>query len=404
MSGGVHDLAAFRAGLDADPRQGSMLPRAPAIWVEDGDWSEAEIPPRRWIVPGYLLRGSVTVLSGPGSAGKSMLTVLWVLALALGRRVGRFAASAQFRSLVYNVEDDADEQRRRISAALRQFEVVPGDLGGRVVRVGPHGPGQLYQSDMATRRLSGSAVLRDLEAEMVRARPDVVFLDPFVELHDAEENDNTAVRMVMAQLRLLAVQYDCAICVLHHARKGAAGAAGDMDTLRGASAIAAAARVVLTLLTMDKAEARELGIPEEQRTRYFRLDGAKSNYAPLQDAEWYERHAHQLDNGDWVAAAEPWTPPQPMREIDPAALNRALDRIAVGPAPGVLYAASQRGGSDRWAGSAIMVEAECGEDQARQLVAAWVRNGLLVVTTFRHPQARRDMQGVRVNDAKRPTV
>ena len=43
--------------------------------------------------------------------------------------------------------------------------------------------------------------------------------------------------------------------LVHHARKGSGQAAGDPDSLRGASSIVGAARIVLTVLTMDDEQA-----------------------------------------------------------------------------------------------------------------------------------------------------
>src|SRR6185312_8795135 len=60
------------------------------LWVDDAAWSEAELPRREWVVPGYALRGAVTVVVGPPSAMKSSLMLAWACALALGRDHGRF--------------------------------------------------------------------------------------------------------------------------------------------------------------------------------------------------------------------------------------------------------------------------------------------------------------------------
>jgi hypothetical protein len=56
--------------------------------------SEASIPRRVYVVPGYLPRGVITELIGPSSSGKSMLAVTWAVALALGRAIGGFKAGA----------------------------------------------------------------------------------------------------------------------------------------------------------------------------------------------------------------------------------------------------------------------------------------------------------------------
>jgi hypothetical protein len=132
-------------------------------------------------------------------------------------------------------------------------------------------------------------------------KPDVLMLDPFVELHSAEENDNTAVRAVLARLRAMAVAHDMSTAILHHARKGGGdrrgGDAGDPDSLRGASAIVGAARIVLTANIMTEGEADAFGIGEDKRRSYFRLDSAKNNYAPIEAAEWFERQEFLLPNG-----------------------------------------------------------------------------------------------------------
>lgn len=395
----------FAAGEAVDEDgQSSLLPRQSALRIDADTWDEASIPRRPWVVPGFLLRGAVTVMSGPGSAGKSMLVVAQSMAIALGRPFGRFRPHSPGRVIIYNVEDDADEQRRRFSAAMRTFGGTPADIAQRVIRVGPEHVGTLMRVDPLTKRLTATGALNELERLVEETSPDALILDPFVELHDSDENDNTAIRAVMARLRSIAARHFIAVQVLHHARKGATSMAGDPDSLRGASAIVGAARVVLTVLTMDEKEADKLGIPPEQRRLYFRLDGAKSNYAVVEDAEWFQRVPYELANGETVAAAEPWEPPSAQAQVSTVDFNRALDAIDKGPEDGVLYTASTRGGSDRWAGKPLMDLCGMTEKQARSQVAVWVRNGLLRETMFTHPKQRKEKAGLRVDFTKRPTV
>lgn len=297
------------------------------LWRLDGGWDEATIPPRPWIARGYLMRGAVTVLSGPGSAGKSSLVCAWAAALTLGRDYHGMRVPAPLRAMVYNVEDDQDEQKRRFSAAFRQFDATPYDPRGRLQIVGPTRVGTLLTMQRDGTLLVNTPVMDEMEDTISILQPDVVFLDPFVELHDAEENDNTMIRAVMARFRTIAASNSCAICLLHHSRKGTA-TPGDPDSLRGASAIVGAARVALTLNVMTEEEAGTFGIPKDHRRDYFRLDGAKSNYAPIHDAEWFERIEHRLENDDGVAAATPWKTPS--TAITPEILDQLLLAIAQG--------------------------------------------------------------------------
>ncbi|MBV8736413.1 MAG: hypothetical protein JO007_03985 [Alphaproteobacteria bacterium] len=130
--------------------------------------------------------------------------------------------------------------------------------------------------------------------------PDVLIADPLAELH-------TALPAIIAEFRSIA---------------------DDPGTARGASAIIGGARIILTLTTMTEEDAEALGIPtsRQSRSRYVRLD-AKQNYAAIGDAQWYEKALYNLDNGEIVAAALPWTPPDIWRVINGAIANLILNDI-----------------------------------------------------------------------------
>jgi hypothetical protein len=200
----------------------------------------------------------------------------------------------------------------------------------------------------------------------------------------------------------LAAEYNCADVILHHTRKGAADP-GDPETLRGASSIVGAARVVLTVNVMTKEEAESFGIDEKHRRDYFRLDGAKSNYAPIEDAEWFLREIIELPNGgDTVAVAWPWVPPSTIPAATNADLNACLDVIAE-PAAGWLYAPTKvSANSRRWACSVLIDKLGCTEVQAKMVIGKWLRDGVLYTETYRNDAQREDRTGVRVNNDKRP--
>jgi RecA-family ATPase len=249
------------------------------LWVDSDDWSERDIPPRAWVAPQFLLRGAVSVLSGAPGTSKSALVASWATAVALGQPFGGFAPRERGRAIVVNAEDDAIEQRRRLSAVLRAAGAVPRDLAGRLVRVGPVALATMIEKGALTGALCPTAALDQLEQLIVEHKPDVVCLDPRVELHTAEENDNGALRAVMATFRSIAVRHNVAVLIVHHSKKGTATSVGDPDTLRGASSIVGAARIVLTVTGMTLDEAKNFGLSAAQARHYFRVDGAKANYS-----------------------------------------------------------------------------------------------------------------------------
>lgn len=331
-------------GEDRPWTRGEVVPLASArraeaqeLWVDSEAWVEGDLPRRPWIVHGYLLRGHVTLLVGAGAAGKSMLLLGWSVALALGKPWGRFGAAdlrLAHKVLVYNVEDDQLEQRSRLSAALRQWEVAPKEISARVVRCGPTQTGALLQFDPVSGTVSPTPLMDRLRAEITLLRPDVVSLDPLVELHTSGENDNAAMRAVVAFFRSIAREFSCAVIVCHHVKKGLMEP-GDIDASRGGGSVPAAARVGLTMQAMRTEDAEELGVQEEARADYCRVDGGKSNYAPAREATWFHKQEYELDNGELVSALVPWTPPgahaAPLETI--AAIVADIERGAPGGDP-----------------------------------------------------------------------
>jgi RecA-family ATPase len=53
--------------------------------INPADWQGIEIPERQWIVPDYTPAGSVTLLSGDGGQGKSLIALQLAVSRALGR-------------------------------------------------------------------------------------------------------------------------------------------------------------------------------------------------------------------------------------------------------------------------------------------------------------------------------
>jgi hypothetical protein len=255
----------------------------------------------------------------------------------------------------------------------------------RIVRCGPNDVGTLFERNADTGRIVGTEAMQELERICMEAGAEVLVCDPLAELHNAEENDNTAMRAVIAAFRALAKRLGIAVLILHHDRKGSS-TPGDMDRVRGASAISGAVRVMLTLTTMSAEEADKLGVQPQERRRHFRLDGAKSNYAPTTEAEWWRLSALEIGKGEQVAAALPWEPPTPFGNLSMSDCVAALTQIQSGTPAGHTYAAAKQAQKDR-AGRVLIDTFGKTEGQAASILAAWVVSGVLV--EGEHPGPRR---------------
>jgi hypothetical protein len=385
----------------ADPEQsGDKAPgggAASALWLDTSDPTSAPIPRRPWLVPSYLMQGSVSVLSGQGAGGKSSLVVAWTIAAATGAALGDFKPVRPLVVVNYNTEDDQDEQRRRYSAALLTQGVEGKAIANRVIRCGPHNIGTLFERDANTGRITPTTAMGAFRDILTSSGADVAICDPLAELHNADENDNTAMRAVVAAFRSLAQELGIAVLILHHDRKGT-NAPGDMERMRGASAIGGAVRVALTLTTMSQEESEKFGIPADQRRRHFRIDGAKSNYAPAQEADWWRLDGTEIANGEVVAAAAPWEPPSAFEGVSMATcvailatLRRGIDGHAYG-------AKGQAKGSALEMMQAPPFGLEPG--RAAAILAAWKRSGVITEAQTDSPNSRHKRLGLTVDETK----
>ena len=288
-------------------------PSAIAIAWEDGS-AAAMIPRRRWLVGSFAIRGQLTVLVAPPGAGKSTLGIALGVAAATGRDelIGE-PVHESVKAWIWNNEDDRHELRRRLAAVMQHWRVTPADLQGRLaLNSGSERPLVVARAgkDGVVQRLPDV----DAVAEIVRREGiGLLVVDPFVETHAVDENDNAQVKAVAALWREVARRCDCAVVLVHHTGKPPAAApdswVGSLSASRGASSLAGVARIVRTLFSMSEKDAERLGIPPEERHRWVRLDDAKANLALASgQARWFERVSVTIANGEEVGVLVPGDP------------------------------------------------------------------------------------------------
>ncbi len=371
--------------------------------------SGALIPPRPWLYGTFGVRGFVSALIGPGGVGKTAYAVAMLLSVAGGRALLGEWVHAQANVLACNLEDSDEEFDRRIAAAMTLHGLDDERLAGRIFTLN----GRHRRLLMAARGDDGLSVTfpdRDGMIALVRERQiGLIIVDPFVNSHDLDENDNRQVNAAVRAWAEVAELGHCAVVPVHHTRKGAV--AGDADSARGASAMINACRAVVSISSMTPPEAEKYGIPEAERRLHVRLDDAKANLAPPADrVRWLRLHSVALGNGtpdyphgDHVQAVARWEPPSVWADHSPADLNRVLDVIAAGPRIGDRYTVSRRGGASRWAGRPLVDHLGVADEQAAQMLRGWLKSGLLVESSYFDAVQRKTRLGVEVTDSLRPT-
>lgn len=358
---------------------------APELKVVDAfDFDESDIPTRPWIIPGVMLAGYTHMLAAPGGSGKSLFTLQIAIALAKGDPWGTFTPRKRCRTLIINVEDDIDEQRRRLAAARH---VMGGDdLRGWIDIVTSTDSIVVAGRSPDGRTIRVTPVVETLVNYIIDRNIDVLIVDPFAETFEGDENDNSEVKWAMRIWRdEIARRTGCAVYLVHHTTKGASSKAGDADIIRGGGAIVNSTRISSTLMPMTEDEAEQVGIDRSDRHLYVRFDDAKANQSLKSGkARWFEKITVELNNatdetpGDEVGALKPWKIPTPFDGITQTHLKRVQQAVGAGK-----WRENQQ--ANHWVGNAIaealMLNVDDQKDRKRiiQLLKEWVRNDVLRV-------------------------
>ena len=366
-------------------------------------------PPRGWLYGVSFCRRFLSSLLGDGAVGKTALRYAQYLSIAIGRSLTGEHVFQRCRVLIISLEDDINELRRRIRAIRLHHNIEQSELTGWLFYAAPGAAcGKLMTMDARGNLLRGK-LADNLEATIIARKADLVAIDPFVKSHSVEENNNSAIDDVAQILTDLSAKYNIAVDVPHHVSKGPADP-GNASRGRGASAMNNAGRLVYTLTTMSSDEAELFGINENERKSFVRLDSAKVNITKSTGAaKWFRLIGVNLGNatdmypnGDEVQTVEVWTPPDTWADLPADLLNRILTAIDGGLPDGNRYSDGPNVGN-RAAWKVVKEHApKKTETQAREIIRAWVKNGLLVPEKYENPTTRKEVFGLSVDPTKRP--
>jgi hypothetical protein len=377
---------------------------APAeIWDDNDD----PIPPRGWLLGNTFCRQFLSELLADGGTGKTALRIAQYLSCTTGRRLTGEHVFVRCRVLLICLEDGKDELLRRLRAARLYHGITADEVKGWLHLWTPRGVRLMEVNER------GKTVLGELDGQICQQlelhKFDLVGIDPFVKSHSVPENDNGAIDAIAGLLAARAQEYDCAVDLTHHTRKGP-GDPGNADLGRGASALKDAGRIVDTLTPMSQEEASLFNLEDSERRRLIRLNNGKANLVPrATDARWFKlvgvslnNSTERYPNGDEVQTVECWTPPDLFADLTTHKVNAILDQIDKGAPDGGRY--SDHNAAKKRAAWKVVVEHAPGknERQAKAIIKTWGQTGVLVSTPYHDEARREDAIGLSVDPTKRP--
>ncbi|WP_395021570.1 AAA family ATPase [Dongia sp.] len=184
------------------------------------DWSAGDPPQREWLVEGLIPMGTVTLLSGDGGLGKTLLAQQLVMAAALGASwCGK--PVRQLGSVSMFCEDKVDEIRRRALPICDALKVARDDprLGAAqfICRVGQNNT--LTYSTWQGERHTGyrtTELCQELRALAVASGARLVLLDSLHDVFTGNENFRPEARAFVQAMANIATAINGAVVVLAH--------------------------------------------------------------------------------------------------------------------------------------------------------------------------------------------
>lgn len=257
-----------------------------SLWVTGriSDYLHGEPPAINWVCEPCIPAGKVAVLAAAGGTGKSFLSVVLAMHMAIGEEFGPFKPTGKpVRTLIIAAEEDKDDIARRVSAICKALAFTPEQLkliDDNVTVVAARGMDwRMLQYDDARNVQETSRV--DYIIEQAReCGAQFVVLDPLAKFNGANENDNGEMAHLMAVLDRIAVRTGAAVLVIHHTKKTDNDRETTQASVRGASAIVDNARAAIVLTRMSKAQAPLYNIQPDDAGRFVVCTFAKNNYGP----------------------------------------------------------------------------------------------------------------------------
>lgn len=160
-----------------------------------------------WLINNLWSSEAVGVLGGPPKTCKSWLGL--DLAVSIASRtpcLGTFKVSHRGPVLIYMAEDALSAVRERIQALCRHRSLPLQNL-------------DLFCIDAPAVRLDHKEHRYRLEQTIQKLEPRLLLLDPFVRLHQADENSAQEMSSILGFLRELQRRFNLAVALVHHTSK-----------------------------------------------------------------------------------------------------------------------------------------------------------------------------------------
>tara|TARA_R110001592_G_scaffold7065_6_gene39739 strand:- start:44780 stop:46564 length:1785 start_codon:yes stop_codon:yes gene_type:complete len=179
-------------------------------------FADEVVPKLDWVVRDLIPKGYVTLCSGPGGTGKSLLG-LQLQICAASKRLFLGKITEFGRTLGFYGEEDRGELIRRTDRICRSLGVDMATIGD-AHSVPMHGNDAVLAC-WDGKRIMPTHAFQILEQAVAEVRPNVVIIDNIARVFSGDENHRMQVTQFTNLLEGLALRYDCAVLLMGHPAK-----------------------------------------------------------------------------------------------------------------------------------------------------------------------------------------
>lgn len=183
-------------------------------FINIGLWIGIEPRPRRFVVPEMIPAANVTLMTGEGGIGKTLLMQQLSVATVIGRDwIGKMPEPGPV--IFITAEDDEDELHFRYHKIARHYAVEFGELSGLHLM-------SLAGRDAVMAAVNNKGIVQPTELferlnrSAHEIRPRWICIDTAADVFIVDERSRSEVRQCISLLRGLALAVDAAVILLAH--------------------------------------------------------------------------------------------------------------------------------------------------------------------------------------------
>jgi hypothetical protein len=188
---------------------------APLPFVNIAAWHNAPVPDREWVVRDRVPLAAVTLLSGDGGVGKTILALHLAVATALGRDWLN-ALPEPGPALVVCCEDDDKELHRRLNRIVEHCGASFEELSKSMRLISLAGQDAVMAAPDARGMIVPTNLFKRMREAACDIRPRLIVMDNSADVFAGNENDRAQVRQFIGLLRGVAIAAHAGLLLTSH--------------------------------------------------------------------------------------------------------------------------------------------------------------------------------------------